>query len=315
MSKSGYKLISLITALFLWYYVTSTVRTISFLVPYELQGVPQDRILISSPREQIRVRISGPSFMLSSIQGSFPIFRVKVPKDLRQDRYVATLREKDLALPSAVQVLSIEPKEIELRFDQRISKMVPVEVPHMGTLDPDLILSSTSVNPEKVIVEGPQNELSKLKLIETYPLDLRELQASVATDLAIRTSSNFVKPLVETVLVHVKIEPVISEKTFSSVPVINKNLEEGVAVAFSPPTVSLSVSGPIKVVRELNEDSLKAFVDLKTAMGSPQVLEPSFNIPRGLAVKDLSHKKINARFSLDQKVQTPSPTVKSLTTP
>jgi YbbR domain-containing protein len=270
------KLVSLLVACLLWLSVTTNVRTVELLVPYEVRGVPQNRVLTSSFKEKVKVRITGPAFIVDNVEDSYPVFEVKIPPGLQQDRYIAKFSKDDLLLSSALKVLSIQPKQVELIFDTRIKKEVSVEVPRLGTLDPDFTLASLSVEPSRVILEGPSAQLRDIELVETYPLQLKDLtgpnaQLTTSQLLGLRFDSTLIDATVTTVTAKVVVQPVVVTESITGVP-LKLVGGESMAVQYDTPTITVRMSGGRKLLREITPKNIHATINVPQQQGEFEVI-------------------------------------------
>jgi YbbR domain-containing protein len=304
------KMLSLGIATFLWFYLTNTVRTISLIVPYEIKGLPINRVILSSSKKPIKVKISGPSFMLSSIESSYPVFKLKVPADLQGDSWVGVFSEEDLMLPSAVQVISIQPRQVDISFDVKEVKRVTVEVPRIGVPNPDYTLDRLVVRPRKVDLIGPRSKLKKINQVETSPLDTRELRGKTELTLPVRSPMELVDVLRPQVQVLVEVNPVIVNQNYSQIPIIISGIPNGTGVVFEPSKVDIKVTGPRETLRNfyasmisgvINSEMInKNLIDNQSnekEQGSV-FIEPQFKLPKGVSLLSVNPPKI--KLNLDQ---------------
>ena len=77
----GLKLISLVFAIILAYFVNSEGNTsiVGFVVPVEFQNVPSDKVLLRPSHRQVEVTIKGPSFVISKVAAEPRVFKVRLP--------------------------------------------------------------------------------------------------------------------------------------------------------------------------------------------------------------------------------------------
>jgi YbbR domain-containing protein len=265
------KVISVLVACLLWLSVTTNVRTVELMVPFEVSGIPPNRILVSTYQEKIKVRVTGPAYVVNSVADLYPVFRIDIPPGLQQDRYVAQFSADDLYLPHAVHVLVIEPKQVDLLFDTRIRKEVAVEVPRIGSPDPDYTLSSVSVEPSRVVLEGPSSELRGIDQVETYPLQLRGLTASATQSLGLRLSSQLVDTSTTSVTARIAVQPVLVTETISGVSLKIEG-GDGRAVEFKPSTVSVRVQGVRRDIKDLTAADIVARIKVPHEPGKFEVV-------------------------------------------
>lgn len=251
------KLISILVSCLLWLTVTTNVRTVELMVPFEVVGIPPNRILVSTYDDKIKVRLTGPVYVVNSVAESYPVFRIEVPAGLQQDRYVAKFSGDDLYLPHAVHVLSIEPKQVDLIFDTRIKKEVPVEVPRIGVPDPDYTLSSINVEPSRVMLEGPSLQLHSIESVETYPLQLKGITSSITQSLGIRLSSNLIDVSTPSVTASLLVQPVVVTETIQGVSLALEG-GAGLAVEYEPSVINVRLSGNRRDVKNLTAADIVA---------------------------------------------------------
>jgi YbbR domain-containing protein len=280
----GLKCFSLLVAILLSYFVNSEGNTtvVGFIVPVEIKNIPKNKLLIWPLNRQAQVTIRGPSFLVSGVASSPPAFEVEVPPDV-ESRFIAALKSSDLALPPAIEVMSIEPSELELTFDNLISKEFLVEVPRIGKLAENLELGELSIHPSKVVLRGPQTEVGKIERIETYPLDLRDLTTDESRELSLRIPGALSEPSVKQVRVEVRLNKVQKERLFHDLPV-EIRLTSGAPVRVAPDLVDVEVSGPIDIVQKLRPEELNPFVRIRSGDSIGQQAEVLVDLPKGVVL-------------------------------
>jgi YbbR domain-containing protein len=68
--------------------------------------------------------------------------------------------------------ISVDPMEIDLTLDHRISKFVPLTASLRGRMDSAYTLSSYTLNPTQVIIDGPSELLANISELHTDFVDL-----------------------------------------------------------------------------------------------------------------------------------------------
>lgn len=256
------KVASLFIALVLAYAVqrASNVSVVSLFVPLEVKNTPEERIVVKPTKRGAQVTLKGPSFIVGPLAAAPPPLRVKLPDGV-SDRTTVTLTASDLAIPPAVEVLSIEPSVLELVLEPVERQELRVTVPRIGQLGKELVLEGIEVSPKSITVKGPRSELKQLKTIETEPVDLGTLDGSKELTLTLRSIGGSVTPESKTVVARVTIGEQPTVRSFAQVPVEVRVLG-GSSGGFMvlPRAVALTISGSPSVLAGVHEQDLAPFV-------------------------------------------------------
>jgi len=185
--------------------------------------------------------------------------RVKLPDGI-EDRASVPLRAADLSLPPSIEVLSIEPSQVDFVLEPIEHQELQVAVPRVGQLAKELVLEGIDVAPKTVAVKGPRSELKGLKVIETEPVDLSVLDSSKELTLNLRTVGGSVVSAVKSVVVRVAIGEQPTERTFLQVPIEVRAISGIAGVQIAPAVASLTVSGSPTVLSNLKSEELAPFV-------------------------------------------------------
>lgn len=285
------KIASLFIALVLAYAVqrASNLSVVSLFVPLEIKNTPDDMMVVKPTKRGVQVTLKGPSFIVGPLAASPPPLKVKLPDGV-SDRATITLQASELSLSPSVEVLSIEPTQVEVVLEQLERQELRVAVPRIGQLAKELVLEGIEVSPKSVIVKGPRSELKQLKTIETDPIDLSTLDGSKDLQLSIRSIGSAVIPESKTVSVRVAIGEQPTVRSFNQVPV-EVRVIGGASGAFRvvPGAVSLTVSGSPSALAGLNVQELAPYVRTTAALVDGEGLRSQVQIqlPLGLKVVNI----------------------------
>jgi len=260
VKNPGLKLLSLCIAALLAWFVNSEGNSsvFTFLVPVEVRGVPPAKVVVEPHSRQVQVTIKGPSFVLARILGSPPSFRVTVPAAVA-GRHVATLQRSDLALPPYVDVLSIEPTEIELILDDLIEKQVPLNVPKIGAVAPGHELTRLQIIPETVKLSGPARELKSITGVETEPIDLRGLSSDEQRTVRLRLPGTMLQASPQEVLLDLQVASLQVVRRFPERPIEVRSIP-GRSYAVAPGSVAVQVRGRRELLEGLDPGAIIPFV-------------------------------------------------------
>jgi YbbR domain-containing protein len=168
------KVLSIILAVFLFvFHRMSTLEERFFSVPLNVETKGNLTPSSSYPR-MIRVSIRGDP---NSI---YPILEDDIEAFADFEKYDAPgayhspvqIRKKGTALGVEPLEITVDPLEINLSLDHRISKFVPLAASLRGRLDSGYSLSSYTLNPTQVIIDGPSELIGGISELQTDFIDL-----------------------------------------------------------------------------------------------------------------------------------------------
>ena len=172
------KLISLIFALVLWFFVMGEKRQeVGFPVPLKLENIPEGLMVANEVPSLVDVRISGPRTVLVNVKQSDISLSIDL-KGLQPG--VTTFRrlEERLNLPSVLKVTRLSPSYVDIKLERIKDREVPVRVAFTGSLPQGYTVESLSTDPPAVVVEGAESELKGLNEVQTEPIDMTGVRES-----------------------------------------------------------------------------------------------------------------------------------------
>lgn len=278
--------LSLLIALLLAYAVHSAgnASVVSLFVPLEVKNAPEDKVLVKPTKRGVQVTLKGPSFLVGPLASSPPSLQAKLPDDV-DDRVTVSLKPSDMSLPHSVEVLSIEPQQVDLFFDSIERREVKVEVPRFGQLGSALVLEAIDVSPKSVTVKGPRSEVKQLKAIETEPVNVSEITQTTELTRQLRSPGSSISLSTNSVSVRVVVGQMPSQLQFVDRPV-EVRIPRGLgSFVVEPGEVSVTVSGPPEKIMKLTASDVIPYVrmsDLPRDMSSK--LKIQADVPESLKV-------------------------------
>jgi len=172
------KLLSLIFALVLWFFVMGERRQeIGFSVPLKLENIPQDLMLANEVPNLVDVRISGPRTLLMNLSPQDISISVDL-KDLKPGLTSFKRLDEKLNIPSALKVTRLSPSFVDVKLERIKEKQVPVVVSIEGAPADGYRLVGTSLNPAKVTVIGAEGELKDIREVTTEAISVTDVTES-----------------------------------------------------------------------------------------------------------------------------------------
>jgi len=292
LAHYGVKLFCLLSALFLWFYVT-TDNDYSQVVslPLKLLNQPQGWILSQSLPPKVKVYFQGSGKDLLSLG-----YRDKrVVLDIKNDYRTATFPiSMDMieGIPPDLKVTPIEvvdPQSIAVRWDRFAEKKVPVQsnivlLPRDGYTQ----VGSIAFKPDSVLVGGPESLVMLIHHVTT--------QEKVYKDVikAIKGNINLNPSLEETIrfaLDEVEFQTEfqrIGEDQFTDISVTVTHVPEGWRVTVVPSTLGLKLQGGVGILSDLKKEDVIASIDFRTRTRYHGKRIPAkINVPVGITFSDV----------------------------
>jgi YbbR domain-containing protein len=293
----GLKMASLFIALVLAYAVHSTgnASVVSIFVPVELKNIPPDRVVVSPAQRSVQITIRGPSFLIGPLASSPPPLRARLPDQIR-DRALVNFQVSDLNLPHSIEVLSIEPAQMEFGLEAVEQYEVPVKVVTTGQLINGLVLEGIDTRPKGLSVHGPRPEVKKVQFVETEPLNLSEVSSSGDFILKIHTGNSRVVSSVNSIVAHVRVSKPPTDRELDFLPVELRASVRLPSVKIMPESVKVSISGPAGLVGDIDPDTIVPYVRILDKDKAGTEIAVRVDVPEGIRVVSV----VPSRVSLER---------------
>jgi len=266
-NNAGIKLLALALAVLLYLHVFSSQENeILIGVPLELHGIPEGLTWSGELPATAAVRFRGLGLDLLKMRARLEQARLWVEVgEARPGHYQRPLVSEDVVLPTdlRVEVVGVEsPREISLQFDRLLVRRLGV-VPRVGgRVAPGFTVHGpTVVEPDTVLVRGPEEVLESVEYVKTDVLDIsgREDMVTRRVPLVLEECCQAVPP---EVTVRVTIEAVIS-RTFSELPIEVLRSRGVELLRLEPQEGSVAVSGPTSVIESLTAEDLRVTIEAR----------------------------------------------------
>ena len=272
----------LIISVVLWYLIALSkdyTTTINYPVTYE--NFPKGKVLVSDLPEKLNLQVKGFGFTILKHKIfsffytiSLPInkFRLDiVRKDNQYDYFLLTRYAKDWIgnqLGTEIQVIEIKPDTLLFKFTDVIDKKVAVKpLLNLEFGKQYLSFDNIKVQPDSIVVSGPEVMIDTLSYVYTKELKLKNLKDSVVKDLELMPLKKFIFQT-EKVKVTVPVEK-YTEKALN-IPIEADNVPEDYDVKTFPGVIKLSCWVGISNYDKLAPYMFRATVDYNTLSTNPQ---------------------------------------------
>lgn len=261
------KLFSLILAILveLYFYSPDNSVTETLVAGIDVRNLPPSMMLVWPPTNDnglsAKVSVQGPGPLVEQAKAISHKLLIHLPAQVPMT-FAATLNPKQLSLPSGVRVNSIEPAQVELKFERAVKKELLVVVAKIGEPAQGYKIEEMKVFPETVIATGPKSELEGLQIIETEKIDISNLTATERLEVPLVERGPLTTLRITVVTVEIKVTPISEDKTFDKVDV-QVTAPEGSAASFEPGRVKVTVSGPSSLIRGLEKGQIQLIVEAR----------------------------------------------------
>lgn len=202
------KIASLILAVTLWLFVILSGRSEVIMdIPLAFTNIPSNLDVVESPKT-IKVSIEGQESLLKNLDND-EITAVVDLSDTKPGRAFFTISKDNITLPKTFIVTSINPETISLRLESQLKKTVSVKPSVFGVPEKGFAIVNIRVIPEKIELEGPKSEVSKIYNIKTEPLDINGINSDLKYKANLNISNPNIRKNVNKVEVHISIKKIL----------------------------------------------------------------------------------------------------------
>lgn len=279
-----YKLTALLLGLLLWVNVSVEER-VEEEVPVRMEWVVRDTsvVLVDAP-ERVGAVVQGRARDVISMGTSGPTIRYVMDSATAGIRSVRLRPDMVTKPPSSnVQVTSVRPSQVELRFEPRTARRVPVR-PNLDATAAEgyAVIGEPDVEPDSVLLRGPQSEVDSVAIVTTETRSLAGLRRTRRVDLRVQlpegVSQLQVRPGI--VLATVEVDSLV-QRVFR-LPV-RKAAGIPRDVELRPDSATVTVRGPSRFLQPLAASSLRAVAEAPPEPGPGVRARIRVELPEPLA--------------------------------
>lgn len=254
-----YKLLSVLIAVALWWYVqASDTDTRPLRVSVEWLA-PGDLVTTEPLPASVLVVVSGSRNALRRIDET----AIGLSVDLAAagasvGEHSLELSTGDVrGLPSTVTALEIRPPTLTFTLDEVDVRKVVVQPVVLGEPREGWVVNEIRLEPSVVELRGPSVILSGLLSVDTEPIDLTGLRHDKRVEARLAPPRGVEVRGPQVVEARVDIEPKVEARVFSDVPVFVRG---GGGFVADPPAVRVQIEGPAAVLRQIRDRDVVAQV-------------------------------------------------------
>lgn len=246
----------------------------SVVVDLEVGLPPEssDRVLVGSIPQSIRIFVRGSNQTIDNLRAS----SVSVQIDLTRNQPAHVVFEpKMVRVPDGVNVEleQFDPPSIDLHWEQRVVRDVPIQVSVVGTAADGFVVKGPLVaEPKSVKVRGPQSDVMVLQFVRADAFDVRGLtEGTYPRNLAVERVNPRLKIDPTTVVVTADITREVAERMFNKLPIAVVGIPKGKS---TPGDVDVRLVCPPDIVRSLRPEQIVPQVEVTSKDPSGSVSIP-----------------------------------------
>jgi len=172
------KVISLLFALTLWYFVVGEAKVdITMFVPLEIVNLPQDLVISNQFKKKLEVTVNGPRGLTRNIRDQ----HFSRPVDMSQAKpgtMVIQNTPDSLNFPRGIRILRIQPTNITIKIDRILKTDLPIKAKVKGKAASGFDIASVSVQPKTIEITAPSKLLKPVLFLPTQDIDLDGISQS-----------------------------------------------------------------------------------------------------------------------------------------
>jgi YbbR domain-containing protein len=263
LENLGLKLFSLMVSISLFTVVhgsESGQRSMFVPVVAVLPSEAAGKVLVGELPDKVQVTLSGSRSVLNSI-GTVDAVQVDLSRAPQQFFFEASA----FGFPAGIEV-SVTPASLNLEWEQRLERRLPVRVQLAGATDPMVeVVAKPVVTPARIAIKGARSVVEAMKEWATEPISLADLPAGTVRKRVplqpLPKNASFVDG--NEVLVEITLEPRREQRRLRRLPVAA--LGVSVPVTVRPEHVDVVVAGAERTLEEIDPEHVVPVVDLAGA--------------------------------------------------
>jgi YbbR domain-containing protein len=198
MKNIGLKLVSLLLACILWWFVSAprreAVRERIVTASLSLVGVPSF-LVITTPDipSSVSVRVRGRKSDLRALASQILEASADLSSINRPGEVEITIRPRHINVPDEIEVVSILPDKVRFRVEQLRQRAVPIRPFLEGDVPSGYIVGQATTDPPLALCSGPASQIAKLAELTTERIIMTGRMGTFVQSVAVVSDSPLVR--------------------------------------------------------------------------------------------------------------------------
>jgi YbbR domain-containing protein len=243
--------------------------------------------------DYVVLRLSGPRTLVSTLDTD----DLKLALDLNDAKPGSVsypLGSSSFNVPRGVTVARITPPVVHLRLEPVIKRALPVMVRFVNKPPPGQKIAEVLVEPQRVSVVGPADEVRKLVSVETVAIDLEESRSAFKRKVRLATDGRPFSFSPDQVEITLTLGEEEISRTFGSIDVDAKGFTGEYTV--SPQSVHLQLFGPRSIIEKIELGKEQVYLNLKGLAPGLHSVPLSIDLPPEVKVTEQKPQRFKVRI-------------------
>lgn len=276
------KLLSVFIAIIIWLIAPSPnkeLTEVKFFVPISYVNLPKHLEIISDPLRSISISVELARNDLVKVHPS--MFQVSVDlEDASTGEKSFEISRNAISAPDNARVVSVDPKQITLAFEELIEKELPIKPVFLGDPQKGFVMEQVTMLPPSLRVRGTVSALEKVDLLTTKAINIEGINSNIEmlVNILLPDRVTPVEPSPKNYIVNISVgsEPVVM--LFRNIPI--GIIKHQYQASINPDTFNMSVRGPRSILENFKKQDIQAFIDLEGKKpGNYKVDKPEIVLP------------------------------------
>ncbi len=297
------KIMSIVLAVFLWMYLNSEAQTVqAFQVPLELADLPASLSLVGEIPDSVLVRIRASDATFQNLSPGRLHARVRL-SGARPGTLRVPLTEDIVRAPFGVEVLRVDPEQLELQVEERITREVPIVARIQGQPEFGFENRGYTLSPSTATVEGPESLVRQVREVLTEPVDIEGARESIEKVVSLVPDRGGVRVVSEGVTrLQVTVGEMLVTRRFGGIRLEPVTEDARVSVEYHPETIDVILQGPKEALDSVQAGRIRAVLDLEgmSPRRSSYTVRPRVvleGVGEGVSVHSVSVETIDVKIS------------------
>ncbi len=177
-----YKIVALLIACVLWASAQGvTDAEQSFDIPIQVEGVPEDLVVVEESAHEINLRVMGSRAALRQVAKNAPHYSVSFDGAKAGEARLAVNKEQ-IALPRGARIVANSPSTLVYALEPVGSKLVPVRADLVGEPPPGFKLKRVAIEPKDLAIAGARSAIRNVREVVTDRIDLSGIRESATLE-------------------------------------------------------------------------------------------------------------------------------------
>ncbi|MEX0798401.1 MAG: CdaR family protein [Bacteriovoracaceae bacterium] len=285
--KHALKGFSVFFAFFLWLYVLSSAQTKGEKIVKLSYKAPTGYAVKNQPVKEITYAIRGPRVFVRALMQKSDTLTVDLEKIFveNKNQYEINVNDLGMSFPFGVDLTRVEPNRVVVRLEKALVKEARIKLNTTGEVPSDHKMITSSIEPKKVMIEGPASIVRKIDRIETAPIELNGLTGSGKIMAFLSRPDDRVSLSQKEVEYQYTIQPTRANLILKNVPV--KFLSSQLVKAANRRSVNLMVLADNEEKLEYGKKDIEVVADIPESAKGKIKVELKAKLPAGLHLLEI----------------------------